>query len=58
MAGEFCGQGCGWCGRCDAEPDNYEMCNWCGRSDCPGDCPQYFEAIDDEPYDERIDDVA
>jgi hypothetical protein len=37
MAGEYCGRGCAWCGRCDAEPE--DRCD-CGRSDCSGDCSE------------------
>jgi hypothetical protein len=36
MAGELCSmKGCGWCGRCDLEPD--DLCD-CGHADCRGDC--------------------
>jgi hypothetical protein len=35
MAGELCGRGCGWYGRCDSEPDY--LCD-CGHPDCHGDC--------------------
>jgi hypothetical protein len=36
MAGELCSvRSCGWCGRCDAEPD--DRCD-CGRAGCRGDC--------------------
>ena len=39
MAGELCGRGCGWCGRCDAEPDDV-LCDDCGHPDCLGDCQE------------------
>src|SRR6185436_9595651 len=45
MAGELCGRGCGWCGRCDAEPD-FETCDDCGRTDCLGDCQEFREFRD------------
>ena len=37
MAGELCDRGCGWCGRCDPEPDDVP-CDDCGHPDCLGDC--------------------
>lgn len=38
MAGELCSAAsCGWCGRCDAEPD--DVCD-CGCADCRGDCSE------------------
>ena len=46
MAGELRGRGCGWCGRCDAEPD--DVCGDCGRVDCRGDCRESIEANQDE----------
>ncbi len=33
MAGELCTAGCGWCGRCDAFPDEEEI------EQCPHDRP-------------------
>lgn len=48
MAGELCGPGCAWCGRCDAEPDY--ACE-CGRVDCLGDCAETFDANEDESLD-------
>ncbi len=54
MAGELCGTACGWCGRCDAEPDY--VCD-CGRVDCLGDCRESLEVGQDERC-EDIDDVA
>ena len=53
MAGELCGRWCGWCGRCDAEPD--DVCD-CGRSDCRGECA---DAVDMDRVDsvDQVDDV-
>ena len=45
MAGELCTRGCGWCGRCDAEPDC--ACD-CGRVECLGNCVESIEADQDE----------
>jgi hypothetical protein len=54
MAGELCGRGCAWCGRCDAEPD--DVCD-CGRADRRGDCDESIDADQDERLD-AIDDAG
>jgi hypothetical protein len=41
MAGELCCSGCGWCGRCDAEPEDRCDCGW---FNCLGDCEESIEA--------------
>jgi len=53
MAGELCGKACGHCGRCDAEPEHF--CDWCGQVGCPGDCPSYYDAMDEAELDARAD---
>lgn len=50
MAGELCGRGCGWCGRCDAKPDY--VCDDCDRADCLGHCPESIDANQDERCDD------
>lgn len=39
MAGELCSSRCGWCGRCDPEPDDL-VCDHCGRPECLGECQE------------------
>ena len=34
MAGELCSNVCGYCGRCDAEPDTWFDCIYCGERVC------------------------
>lgn len=49
MAGELCSMAvCGWCGRCDVEPD--DVCD-CGRADCRGDCFESDGNQDEHPDD-------
>jgi hypothetical protein len=47
MAGELCAPGCGWCGRCDAEPDDV-LCDDCGQPNCLGDCQQPLDGNQDD----------
>ena len=56
MAGELCGRGCGWCGRCDAEPDEVP-CDDCGRAGCLGDCQEPLDA-NQEDHDPNVEEAA
>jgi hypothetical protein len=45
MTGEYCGTGCGYCGRCDAaEPEDF--CPFCDTYGCDGTCPEYYTEMD------------
>lgn len=44
MSGEHCTPLCGWCGRCDGDPDE-APCEWCGYPDCDGECDEHVEAL-------------
>jgi len=54
MAGEDCSDGsCGDCGRCDRDE---ARCEFCGSTACQGDCPEYYEALEDEQDEWNADD--
>ena len=45
----------GFCRCADHDHELEELrCDFCGAVGCAGDCPQRYEAMDDECYDEEV----